>query len=199
VLPVALNCERMTAVIVGGGAIATRRAIGLHESGAGVRIIAPQVSAALRELAGRGDRLTIVLREYSGPPDIDDADMIIAATDVESVNLRVAADALALHRLVSVVNASGEGNFSSMAVHRAGQLAIGVTAGNVPRGATRIRDAIAERFDGRFAAALARCAEMRTSALAEERRDEWARLSDRLLGPDFCKRVEDGMFDEAAR
>lgn len=189
--------ERISAVVVGGGAVATRKAVALHESGARVRVIAPELSSILLEIAERSERFSVVRREYADVDDIREADIVIAATDVASVNSRIAADAQSIHRLVSVVTAGDAGSFSSMAVHRAGQLTIGVGAGHVPGAAARIRDVIAERFDDRYASALARCADIRADALAKGR-DEWARVSNTLLGPEFCQRVEDGMLEEAA-
>ena len=41
-----------------------------------------------------------------------------------------------------------------MAVHRSGDVTIAVSAGGVPGAAARIRDAIAERFDGRYERAV---------------------------------------------
>jgi precorrin-2 dehydrogenase/sirohydrochlorin ferrochelatase len=185
-------------VIVGGGAVATRKALSLHEAGATVRVIAPKVSRQLLDVAGSNSRLTVTLREYAGADDIRDADVVIAATEISTVNSRVAADARSLHRLVSVVSAPADGSFTSMAIHRSGQLTVGVRAGTVPAAAARIRDAIADRFGDRFATALARCAEMRSATLATAGRDEWVLVSESLIGPDFCARVEAGAFEEAA-
>lgn len=145
-------------------------------------------------MASRSDRLTLVRREYEGSNDIQDADIVIAATDIPGVNSRVAADARALHRLVNVASAGEPGNFSSMAVHRSGPLVVGVSAGNVPAAAARIRDAIAERFDSRYAVALDGCGKIRAGMLSEKGSEEWARASRALFGSDFCLHVEEGAF-----
>jgi siroheme synthase-like protein len=178
--------------------VGTRKALALLEAGATVRVISPVVSALLTELESTTDRLSIHTSEYSGSDDIADADVVIAATHVAELNARVAADARTLHRIVLVASSPDEGTFTSMAVHRTGPLAIGVSAGNVPAAAARIRDAIAERFDERYGSAVALCSEMRSSTLAGGGRDEWARTSDALIGADFCRRVESGAFEQAA-
>ena len=57
-LPVALHGERITAVVVGGGSVGTRKALALVETGAQVRVVAPDVSQEL-EAAERAREVTI--------------------------------------------------------------------------------------------------------------------------------------------
>ena len=160
-----------------------------------MRVVAPKVSAELSEAADNGE-LTIDRREYSGPMDIGSCQVVIAATDSHDVNASVASDAHALFRLVSVADAPTDGSFISMAVHRAGSIAIGVSAGNVPSAAGRIRDAIAARIDERYGDAVAACAELRSKVLEEQGRGGWAKVHPGLIGPDFCARVENATFSE---
>jgi siroheme synthase-like protein len=190
-----LNGEKITALVVGGGAVGTRKALALSASGATVKVIAPGISARLVEAEANGE-LAIEKREYSGQADIGSSQVVIAATDSHEINARVAADAHALFRLVSVADAPTDGSFISMAVHRAGSVAIGVSAGNVPPAAGRIRDAIAARIDERYGDAVAACAELRSKVLAEQGSSGWAKIHPGLIGPDFCARVENATFSE---
>jgi siroheme synthase-like protein len=198
VLPVALTCEAIEAVVIGGGNVGTRKARALHEAGARVRVIAPVASAELESIAAQSDRLTIEIREYRDSNDIGNAEVVIAATDSTDTNATIANDARGLHRLVNVVTDPQDGNFVSMAVHRAGQLAIGVTATNVPSAAARIRDAIAERFDARYANALEKVGDERAKHLGDAG-ESWTRANAAMIGPDFCDKVENGTFTEASR
>jgi hypothetical protein len=75
-------------------------------------------------------------------------------------------------------------------------IAIGVSAGNVPSAAGRIRDAIAARFDERYAEAVTECAELRSKVLLEKGTAEWSRIHPSLIGADFCARVENATFSE---
>jgi precorrin-2 dehydrogenase/sirohydrochlorin ferrochelatase len=198
VLPVALTCEAIEAVVIGGGNVGTRKARALHDAGARVRVIAPVVKAELANIAAQSDRLTLVHREYRDSNDIGNAEVVIAATDSRETNAAIAKDARALHRLVNVATDPQGGNFVSMAVHRAGQLAIGVTATNVPSAAARIRDAIAARFDSRYANALEKVGDERAKHLGDTR-ESWTEANAAMVGPDFCDRVESGTFTEATR
>jgi siroheme synthase-like protein len=183
--PMILDGNRIRALIVGGGAVAHRKAVALLDAGASVRVVAPDIAPALR--AVHNPRLRIDERVYD-TADIGDATLVIAATDVRAVNARVAADARAAGRLVNVSDAPTEGDWVTVAAHRAGPLIIGVSAGGVPSAAARIRDAIAGRFDARYGEALAALAAIR------QRRGDWPAAESALIGPDFVDRVEAGDF-----
>jgi len=196
VVPIALNGERIRALVVGGGAVATRKALALLAAGASVRVVAPVVSSELSDSGAAPPRLAVVLRDYAGKVDIGDATLVIAATDSKEVNARVAEHAHGANRLVNVVDAPESGSFTSMAVHRAGDVTIGVNAGNLPPAAARIRDALGSRIDRRYAAAVAAGARVRRSTIELSGAGAWAALHPRLIGDDFCARVEEGTFAE---
>jgi len=193
-LPVVLEGSAVTALVVGGGAVATRKARALAEAGAAVRVVAPEMSAAMRALAASFP-LALVERAYESG-DVADATLVIAATSSRAVNARVAADAHRLRRLVNVADAPEEGSFVTAAVHRAGDLVISVSAGGVPGASARIRDAIALRFDARYASALAALAAVRRRALGAPGGAAWSEGAQALLGADFCAAVESGAFEE---
>ena len=194
-LPVLLRGERVRALVVGGGLVAARKAAALLESGAAVRLVAAKVSAALRELAaGAGGRLELVERAYESA-DVGDANLVVAATGDRAVNAQVARDADARGRLVNVADAPDEGSWTGLATHRAGALVVAVSAGGVPDAAQRVRDAIASRFDGRYAAAVERLAALRGETLARHGTATWRAAAAELAGPTFCDDVERGTFD----
>lgn len=154
------------------------------------------MSAELAESARENASLVIDKRVYDGVDDIGECQIVFAATDSPRVNAGVAADARSRFRLASVADAPSEGSFISMAVHRAGPVTIGISAGNVPSAAGRIRDALAARFDDRYGEAVAACAQLRADVLAEGGSAEWAKIHPSLIGADFCARVENATFSE---
>jgi siroheme synthase (precorrin-2 oxidase/ferrochelatase) len=91
---------------------------------------------------------------------------------------------------VNVADAPETGTFATMAAHRSGALVIGVSAGGVPGAAARIRDAIAERFDGRYARALGQLAELRRSLIDRRQGASWRALSSEVIDSRFCDEVE---------
>ena len=191
--PIMLDGARLEALVVGGGAVATRKVRGLLDAGARVRVVAPAVHDELAALAAAGSGLTIERRAYA-TGDAGRALLVIAATDRPDVNARVAADAHALGRLVNVADAPGEGNCTTAATHRAGELTVAVTAGGVPAAAARVRDLLAERLDGRYAEALDRLAALRRRVLAERGSAAWRAVVDDAVSEDFCPAVESGVL-----
>jgi siroheme synthase-like protein len=188
-LPVALHGERITAVVVGGGSVGTRKALALVETGAQVRVVAPEVSPEL-EAAERAREVTIIRESYSAG-HLNRSMLVVAATSSREVNAQIAVDAHAAGKLVNITDFPDEGNFHSMAIHRSGDVTIAVSSGGVPGAAARIRDAIAERFDGRYERAVSALRGLRSRLLASGN-DKWRDAAPVLIGDDFCNSVEDG-------
>ena len=193
--PIALHGERVKAVIVGGGAVATRKALSLIDAGAQVTVVAPDVTDELLE-AERIRRLKIIRAEYDRD-HIERMNLVIAATDSRDVNARIAVDADSNGQLVNIIDYPDEGNFHSMALHRSGDITIAVSSGGVPGAATRIRDAIAERFDSRYERAVSVLRGLRARSLAIGD-DRWRDAASTLLDTDFCTSVENGTFADKA-
>ena len=189
--PIALHGERITAVVVGGGAVASRKARALIDAGARVTIVAPDVSSELVD-AERSRQVTIVRGKYD-PDRIKGATLVIAATDSRDVNTQIAVDAQANGQLVNITDYPDEGSFHTMALHRVGDVTIAVSAGGVPGAATRIRDAIADRFDARYEEAVSVLRGLRARSLASGD-DRWRDAASKLLDRDFCDSVENGTF-----
>ena len=191
--PIALHGERVTAVVIGGGSVGTRKALALVEAGAQVRVVSPDVTLDLAE-AEREHRLTIVRESYR-PSQLDPATLVIAATDSREVNAQIAVDAHLRGKLVNITDFPDEGNFHTMALHRSGDVTIAVSAGGVPGAAARIRDAIAERFDARYGRAVSALRGLRARLIASGD-ERWRDAAPKLIADDFCSSVEDGSFTE---
>jgi precorrin-2 dehydrogenase/sirohydrochlorin ferrochelatase len=143
--PVLLDVSRWTVVIIGGGAVAARKARGLLEAGAGrVRCVAPQFSA---DLPAEVERVPQMYR----PEHLDGANLVFAATDQAEVNEAVVRDAHARNLLVNRADADDEepGDFTVPAQLRRGAAMMAVSAGS-PALAAFIRDRLNELFDPRW-------------------------------------------------
>jgi uroporphyrin-III C-methyltransferase/precorrin-2 dehydrogenase/sirohydrochlorin ferrochelatase len=86
-LPVFLKVQGRPCLLVGGGKVAARKATMLLRAGAMVTIVAPGCCTELRDRAQRGE-VTLIERAFE-PADIDNAVLVIAATDDEAVNRKV--------------------------------------------------------------------------------------------------------------
>jgi cobalt-precorrin 5A hydrolase/precorrin-3B C17-methyltransferase len=197
-LPIVLRGETLSAVVVGGGPVGRRKAATLAAAGVVVRVVDPDPSAALHAVAAEHASLSVVARAFE-PADLDGAHLVVAATGDRGVNAAVAAAARRAGRLVNVTDAPDEGDWTSPATHRSGELVLAVIAGGVPGAAVRVRDEVAARFDARYADAVAQLASLRRRLLDAGEREAWAAAEAELVGADFCAAVEGGDFVERVR
>ena len=192
--PLVIEGVGLTALVVGGGSIGTRKALALLRAGAMVHVVSREITEALADAAGDHTGLRITRAAYV-PDLMGDELLIIAATDDPSTNAAIAADARARGRLVNVVSAPHLGNCATPAVHRAGEVVIAVSAGGVPNAAVRIRDALGRTIDTRYAKAVADLATLRRVLLDDGHRERWNQAMNALVSADFCRQVESGELD----
>jgi uroporphyrin-III C-methyltransferase/precorrin-2 dehydrogenase/sirohydrochlorin ferrochelatase len=101
-LPIFLNIKSKKCVVVGGGEVAFRKATLLLRAGADLNIVAPVLSDELNKLCvDRG--CTITIREFD-EADINNAILVVAATDDLKTNERVSVIASKLNIPVNVVD-----------------------------------------------------------------------------------------------
>ena len=130
--PIFLDVRGRTAVVVGGGKVASRKAAGLAEAGARVRIIAPRVDASL------GAHQIERRRFRAG--DLKGAALAFAATDDRAVNHAVALEARRRRIPVNVADSVEECSFLVPARIARGDLQIAIsTGGSSPRLARALR------------------------------------------------------------
>jgi len=139
--PLFLDLTDKLCIVVGGGAVAERKARGLLNAGARVRLISPEVTRGVRRLARQG-RIEVVSREYQ-EGDLDGAALAIAATSASEVNMRVKEESKRLSIPLNVADRPDLGNFIVPAVVRKGPVVVAVsTSGLLPVLARRLKEEI---------------------------------------------------------
>lgn len=189
--PLTLEGTAISALVVGGGSVATRRVLGLLRAGAHVRVVSLTTTPEIDAAAARSDQITVRHGSYSAS-DIGTATLIIAATSDATLNAEVARDGRARGRLVNVVDVPDLGNCVTPAVLRSGELVVAVNAAGVPTASKRIRDEIGKRFDARYAAAIDALSSLRRRLIDSGDRARWGEASAELIGEHFCDQVEKG-------
>ena len=101
-LPIFINIKNKKCVVVGGGEVAFRKATLLLRAGADLNIVAPVLSDELRKLCVDTD-CAITAREFE-EADINNAILVVAATDDLKTNERVSVIASTLNIPVNVVD-----------------------------------------------------------------------------------------------
>jgi precorrin-2 dehydrogenase / sirohydrochlorin ferrochelatase len=138
--PVNLAVAGRRCVVVGGGAVASRKVDGLTAAGAEVVVIAPSVDRSIRAR----DEVEIVERDYRRG-DLEGAWLAVAATDDPEVNAAVHAEGEASRVWVNAADDPAACSFTLPAVLRRGPVQIAVsTSGHSPALAAWIRNQIGE-------------------------------------------------------
>jgi len=141
-LPIGLDIQGRTCVVVGGGAVGTRKVENLLRADADVRLVSPEASASLEELAASG-KITWIPERFQAR-HLDGVLLAVAATDDEGVNEAVVEAAKARATLVCDASSADRSEFIFGALHHRGGVTIAVfTDGTDPSRSRTTRDRIA--------------------------------------------------------
>jgi precorrin-2 dehydrogenase / sirohydrochlorin ferrochelatase len=166
--PVSLNIAGCLCVVVGGGPVGLRKARGLLEAGARVRLIT-RTHPGQEKTTG----MEVLVRPYR-TGDLAGAALAFAAAGERAVNATVALDARAAGIPVNMADAPAEGDFHLPAVLRRGELVIAVsTGGGSPALAAAVRDELAGIFGEEWATVVAIAARLRQKHLTPEGKNEY--------------------------
>lgn len=143
--PIHINIEYKTVVIVGGGHVATQKIASLLPAKANIVVVSPTLDESLLPLAELG-QITWREKEFEAR-DLDDATLIIAATNDKSVNEAVQ-EAAQHWQLINRADAQAESDFITPATVRRGPFVLTVsTSGASPALARKIKADLEEQFD----------------------------------------------------
>ena len=161
-----LNNEKC--LIAGGGMVAYRKVCSMLEFGANVMVVSPEFCPELMTLAEQMDkRLTLIQRKV-GASDIEDAFVVIMATDDVKVNHDMAELCRQKKILVNVVDVKDECGFYFPAIIKDKEVVISVsTGGQSPVLAGTIKRKIASHLDKSYGDIAERMGELREQVKAE--------------------------------
>ena len=124
--PVFIDLTEKKILVVGGGAIASRRVRTLKGFAGHITVQAPEISEEIRGLAGD---FPITLREEAFYPEIlSEMDLVLAATDDRKLNGRIGELCRELGIPVNVCSRKEECDFFFPSVIQKGDLVIGINA-----------------------------------------------------------------------
>jgi precorrin-2 dehydrogenase/sirohydrochlorin ferrochelatase len=154
--PIFLELGGRRVVIIGGGAVAARKAEAILDTGARLVVVAPRIDDTIRKVC-EGTKAELIESRYS-KEYLAEATLAIAATDNAKLNSRIYRDCQQLEILCNVVDSPELCDFFVPAVVKRGDLQIAVgTEGNCPAYAGHLRKKLEEMFKeehGRFLAEL---------------------------------------------
>jgi len=165
--PMFMKLQGRQCLVVGAGKVGEPKIGGLLETGARIRVVAVEASAAVREWAQAG-KLELELRPFQAV-DLEGAFLAVVATNSRTLNERVYREAQRRGVLCNVVDVPDLCDFFYPAVVRRGDLQIAVsTAGQSPSLAQKIRQQLERQFGPGYAAWVAELGETRKLILASD-------------------------------
>lgn len=148
--PINLDVKNRNCLIVGGGAVGTRKVNTLLACGARLTVVSPDPTPQLTRLASEGT-ITLKKRAYRSD-DIIGMFLVIGATDDERLNRRISGDAERAHILCNIADRPEDCSFILPAVVRRGDLVITVsTSGKSPALAKHLRQELEKQFGREYA------------------------------------------------
>lgn len=148
-LPLFVDLKGRCCVVVGGGAVAERKVRTLLEAGARVKVISPSLTPSLQRWLQEG------LLEYEAHPfreeDVEGAALVVAATEDQGLNRRIA-EAARRGGAWANVAAGGGGDAFFGAILRRGDLVVAIsTGGACPLLSRSLRETLESQWGPEYA------------------------------------------------
>ena len=125
--PLFINIKEKDILVFGGGNIATRRIKAMLPYGACIRIVAPEISEELQQLAEQNGNLILDYRKYK-LSELQKPDFVLAATNDEKVNQTIFRECRHKGILVNVASNRELRDFYFPGVVQQGDITVGITA-----------------------------------------------------------------------
>jgi len=169
--PINLDIRNRKCLVVGGGAVGTRKVTSLVKCGAIVTVVSPVISAELEDLSAKGV-IQIEQRGYCSS-DLNNIFLVIGATSDERQNLRISEDAEQKNLLCNIADVPKACNFILPAIVARGDLTIAVsTSGNSPAFAKKLRQNLENQFGEEYSLLLDLMGAIRKKLLAQAHEPE---------------------------
>jgi precorrin-2 dehydrogenase/sirohydrochlorin ferrochelatase len=169
--PVFIDINARKCLVVGGGAVGTRKALALVACGAIVTVVSPEATEKLKTLAQQGV-ITLKTRTYR-PADMDGMFLVFGATNNDVLNRQINQDAEKLNTLCNIADRPEVCNFILPATVKRDDLVIAIsTSGKSPAFAKKLRKQLEQQFGPEYANFLTLMGGIRSLLLREKHAPE---------------------------
>ena len=194
--PIHLDIKNRKCLVVGGGAVGTRKVNTLLECGARVSVVSPEPSQQLTKLAADGS-ITLKRRAYRSA-DLKGTFLVIGATDDENLNQQISYDAAQSNILCNIADRPEACNFILPSIVRRGDLAITIsTSGKSPALAKQLRQKLETQFGQEYAEFLLLMGAIRKKLLNQTHEPEAHKdLFNSLIDSDLIQLIQSGKKEE---
>ena len=194
--PIHLDIKNRRCLVVGGGAVGTRKVNTLLECGAHVSVVGPDPTPQLTRLASEGS-INLQKRAYRSD-DLSGMFLVIGATDDEALNRRISEDAEHSHILCNIADRPEVCNFILPSIVSRGDLVITIsTSGKSPALAKHLRQKLEKQFGREYADFLILMGAIRQKLLSQAHEpEEHKALFNQLIDSDLLQLMRAGRTDE---
>ena len=194
--PIHLDIKNRDCLIVGGGAVGTRKVNTLIECGASVTVVSPDPTPELTKLASEGS-VTLKKRAYR-KDDLTGMFLVIGATDDERLNRQISKDAEQAQILCNIADRPEVCNFILPSIVRRGDLVITIsTSGKSPALAKHLRQKLETQFGPEYADFLLLMGAIRRRLLSQTHEPETHKtLFNQLVDSDLIQLMQAGKTEE---
>ncbi|MEK5080143.1 NAD(P)-dependent oxidoreductase [Solibacillus sp. FSL W7-1436] len=195
--PLMINIDYKKVVIVGGGNVARQKVEALLPTNAHITIVSPTVTDRLKNYITEGR--AVWKQKRFEPADLDDAALIFAATNDESVNDAVE-EATQHWQLLNRADALGRMDFMNPAVVRRGDFVVTVsTTGASPALTRKVKRDLEGQYDESYAQYVAFLKEARLLILKNYEGDAKKAALAQLLEPEILDWIEQKNEEKCAQ
>jgi precorrin-2 dehydrogenase / sirohydrochlorin ferrochelatase len=169
--PVNLDIKKKNCLVVGGGPVGTRKVKTLLGCGARVTLVSPFATERLEKMA-ENHKITWHKRSYEAS-DLDDAFLVIGATDDEVLNKQISHDAEKQNKLCNIADRPEVCNFILPAIVQKDDLIIAIsTSGQSPAFAKKLKKELEKQFGDEYTVFLKMMGAIRKKLLSEKHEPE---------------------------
>jgi precorrin-2 dehydrogenase / sirohydrochlorin ferrochelatase len=189
--PIHLDIRNRPCLVVGGGAVATRKVKTLLDCGAEVTVVSPVATKRLHAWAGSG-AIRLKERGYQSR-DLAGILLVIGATDDEILNRRISSDAERLNILCNIVDRPEVCNFILPSIVQRDDLVMTIsTSGKSPALAKKLRQTLERQFGAEYADFLRLMGAIRTKLLSTSHAPESHKfLFEQLINSNLIEMIRD--------
>lgn len=198
--PVNLDIRGRSCLVVGAGGVGVRKVNTLRRCGAVVAVVSPDIDPSLRREAAEDPSIDLQQRPYRSS-DVIGKFLVIGATDDESLNRQIHADAERNGVLCNIADRPEICNFILPAIVQRGDLVLAVsTAGKSPAFAKHLRKQLEAQFGPEYGTLLELMGAIRAKLLAEAHAPEAHKpLFERLIAGNLLALIKEKRSDDIDR
>ena len=184
---------------MGGGDVAERKVARLLDFGASVVVVGKTLTPGLEAMKKAG-RINHIAADYDKAL-IDDAFLVIGATDRDDINAKISHDGKEKGILVNIVDDPDKCDFVLPSLIRQGDLLIAIsTGGKSPALAKKLREEMEQLFGKEYQTLLEVMGQLREKLVVKGRSsDENRRVFEEVVHSDILTHIKDKSWDKVRK